>query len=588
MPGVTAMLGSPQFDRGETAIEQLKLAVQEGDLQRTGGQVLVDALQVHGVDTVFCVPGESYLAVLDALHDAEDAISVITCRHENGAAFMGEAYGKLTGKPGVTFVTRGPGACNGSIGVHTAMQDSSPMVMFVGQVPRGFRQREAFQEVDYEAMFAPLAKWTVEVDDAARLPEIVARAFSTAVSGRPGPVIVSLPEDMLTDLVETADTPAFGRIEPQPGVGDMGRLREMLQAARNPLVLVGGGGWSTQAGADLEAFAAANNLPVTASFRTQDIIDNRHPNFVGEVGINSNPKLAQRVRDTDLLIVIGARLGEITTQGYTLLSAPNPTQGLVHVYPDPEELGRVYQPDLAINAAVGPFVAAARQSQQADTKAWDEWTEAARGDYEAWIVPSAAPGPIDLGKIFHDLRVSAPADTILTSDAGNFAGWAGRYFPFHSYRTLLGATNGAMGYGMPAAVAAKVARPDATVICYAGDGGILMTGNELATAMRHNLDIVLIIANNSMYGTIRMHQERDYPGRTTATHLTNPDFVDWAKSFGASGERVETTDQFAPAFERALAADGPAVIELIVSEELLSSNMTLTQLRERVAAANAE
>ena len=556
-------------------------------MQRTGGQVLVDALQVHGVDTVFCVPGESYLAVLDALHDADDAISVITCRHENGAAFMGEAYGKLTGRPGVTFVTRGPGACNGSIGVHTAMQDSSPMVMFVGQVPRGFRQREAFQEVDYQAMFAPLAKWAVEVDDAARLPEIVARAFATAVSGRPGPVIVSLPEDMLTDMVDVADTPAFQRIEPQPADGDLARLREMLQAARQPLVLVGGGGWSAQAGADLQAFAAANNLPVTTSFRAQDIIDNRHPNFVGEVGINSNPKLAQRVRDTDLLIVVGARLGEITTQGYTLLSAPNPTQGLVHVYPDPDELGRVYQPNLAINAAVGPFVAAACQSQQADTTAWDDWTEAARADYEAWIVPGEAPGPIDLGKIFHDLRASAPPDTILTSDAGNFSGWASRYFPFHSYRTLLGPTNGAMGYGMPAAVAAKVARPDATVICYAGDGGILMTGNELATAMRHKLAIVLIIANNSMYGTIRMHQERDYPGRTTATQLTNPDFVAWATSFGASAERVETTEQFAPAFERAVAAGGPAVIELIVSEELLSSNMTLTQLRERVAAANA-
>ena len=556
-------------------------------MQRTGGQVLVDALKVHGVDTVFCVPGESYLAVLDALYDAGDAISVVTCRHENGAAFMGEAYGKLTGKPGVTFVTRGPGACNGSIGVHTALQDSSPMVMFVGQVPRGFRQREAFQEVDYQAMFAPLAKWSVEVDDAARLPEIVARAFSTAVSGRPGPVVVSLPEDMLTDLVDVADTPAFQRIEAQPADADMVRLREMLQAATKPLVLVGGGGWSAQAGADLETFAAANNLPVTASFRAQDIIDNGHPNFAGEVGINTNPKLTQRVRDSDLLIVIGARLGEITTQGYTLLSAPKPAQTLVHVYPDANELGRVYQPDLAVNAAVGPFVARARESQQTDTKAWDAWTETARRDYQDWIVPKEGPGPLNLSQIFHDLRELAPADTILTSDAGNFAGWAGRYFPFRRYRTLLGATNGAMGYGMPAAVAAKVAQPEATVICYAGDGGILMTGNELATARRHDLAIILIIANNSMYGTIRMHQERDYPGRTTATQLTNPDFVAWAQSFGATGERVETTEQFAPAFERALAADGPSVIELMVSEELLSSNMTLTELRERVAAANA-
>jgi len=393
---------------------------------------------------------------------------------------------------------------------------------------------------------------------------------------------------MLTDLVEVADTPAYRRIEPAPADGDMARLREMLQAASNPLVLVGGGGWSVEAGADLAAFAAANNLPVTASFRAMDIIDNSHPNFVGEVGINANPKLAQRVRDTDLLIVIGARLGEITTQGYTLVEVPKPAQTLVHVYPDPNELGRVYQPDLAINAAVGPFVASARQSQQADTSAWDAWTEAARRDYEDWIVPKESPGPLNLSQVFHDLRELTPADTILTSDAGNFSGWASRFFPFRRYRTLLGPTSGAMGYGMPAAVAAKVARPDATVICYAGDGGILMTGNELATALHHNLGIVLIIANNSMYGTIRMHQERHYPGRLKAIHLTNPDFVAWAKSFGAHGERVETTEQFAPAFERALAAGGPAVIELIVSEELLSSNLTLTEMRERVAAASAD
>lgn len=561
-----------------------RIFVGESDLQRTGGQVLVDALQVHGVDTVFCVPGESYLAVLDALHDADDAITVITCRHENGAAFMGEAYGKLTGKPGVTFVTRGPGACNGSIGVHTALQDSSPMVMFIGQIPRGFSGREAFQEVDYEAMFAPLAKWAVEVEDAARLPEIIARAFATAVSGRPGPVVISLPEDMLTDLVEVADTSAFHRAEAQPADADMAQLRDLLKKARTPIVMVGGGGWTAQAGADIEAFAAANNLPITASFRSMDIIDNSHPNYIGEVGIGSNPKLLQRVRESDLLIVVGARLGEITTQGYTLLSPPKTVQGLVHVYPDPVELGRVYQADLAINASVETFAAAARQSQQADTAAWNEWTATARQDYESWIVPREVPGPLNLGQIFHELRETVPADTILTTDAGNFSGWANRYFPFRRYRTLLGPTNGAMGYGMPAAIAAKVAHPEATVICYAGDGGILMTGNELATALRHNLNIILLIANNSMYGTIRMHQERDYPGRTPATQLTNPDFVAWAQSFGAHGERVETTAQFAPAFERAMAAGGPAVIELVVSGELISVNTTLAEMRERAAA----
>ena len=551
-------------------------------MKRTGGQILVQALKIHGVDTVFCVPGESYLAVIDSLSDAEDEIRVITCRHENGAAFMGEAYGKLTGNPGVTFVTRGPGACNGSIGVHTAMQDSSPMIMFVGQVPKEFRKREAFQEVDYESMFAPLAKWVVEVNDAALLPQIISEAFSRSTSGRPGPVIVSLPEDILTDEVEVNDLLKFDKVITRPDNVKITNFFNLLSKSQKPLVIVGGGGWSDHTSKELITFATKNNLPVASSFRAVDIFNNNHPNYVGEIGIGANPNLAQRVREADLLIVIGARLGEITTQGYTLISPPKPKQSLVHVYPDVKELGRVYRPDLGINSDVESFIKVVSNREALEKIVWDEWTTDARKDFKSWVEPKSVPGDLNLGKIFNSLRDLVPDDTIFTSDAGNFAGWAGRYLPFHSYRTFLGATNGAMGYGLPAAVSAKVACPDATVICYVGDGGILMTGNELATAVHHALKVIVIIANNSMYGTIRMHQEREYPGRKFATDLSNPDFVGWAQSFGVEGERVEETRQFEPALKRALKNTGPTVIEILVSQELLSTNMTLTEIRESI------
>ncbi|PPR12965.1 MAG: Acetolactate synthase isozyme 2 large subunit [Alphaproteobacteria bacterium MarineAlpha12_Bin1] len=551
-------------------------------MKRTGGQILVQALKIHGVDTVFCVPGESYLAVIDSLSDAEDEIRVITCRHENGAAFMGEAYGKLTGNPGVTFVTRGPGACNGSIGVHTAMQDSSPMIMFVGQVPKEFRKREAFQEVDYESMFAPLAKWVVEVNDAALLPQIISEAFSRSTSGRPGPVIVSLPEDILTDEVEVNDLLKFDKVITRPDNVKITNFFNLLSKSQKPLVIVGGGGWSDHTSKELITFATKNNLPVASSFRAVDIFNNNHPNYVGEIGIGANPNLAQRVREADLLIVIGARLGEITTQGYTLISPPKPKQSLVHVYPDVKELGRVYRPDLGINSDVESFIKVVSNREALEKIVWDEWTTDARKDFKSWVEPKSVPGDLNLGKIFNSLRDLVPDDTIFTSDAGNFAGWAGRYLPFHSYRTFLGATNGAMGYGLPAAVSAKVACPDATVICYVGDGGILMTGNELATAVHHDLKVIVIIANNSMYGTIRMHQEREYPGRKFATDLSNPDFVGWAQSFGVEGERVEETRQFEPALKRALKNTGPTVIEILVSQELLSTNMTLTEIRESI------
>jgi acetolactate synthase-1/2/3 large subunit len=551
---------------------------------RTGGQVLIDALLQHDVDTVFCVPGESYLAALDALYDVRDSIRVITCRHESGATYAAEAYGKLTGKPGIAFVTRGPGACNGSIGVHTALQDSSPMILFVGQVPRAFRGREAFQEVDYTAMYGPLAKWVVEVDDAARLPEITARAFATASGGRRGPVVVSLPEDMLVDEVETADVKVAGIPAPEPREEDLAAFRDILSGAKKPLVIVGGGGWAAESVSDLQAFCEANGLPVVASFRTQDIFDNDHSNFVGELGYNTNPKLAQRVKDSDLIISIGARLGETATMGYTLVKAPCPDQKLIHVYPDPSELGRVFQADLPIASDLGAFLSQARRHIQVDPANWAGWLADGRADFDAWTVPGEYPGPLNLAEAFVQMRDILPDEAILTTDAGNFAGWTSRFFRFRRYRTLLGPTNGSMGYGMPAALAAKAARPDLPVVCYAGDGGILMTGNELATAVQHDLPIVLIIANNGMYGTIRMHEEREYPGRQIATELRNPDFVAWAQAFGAQGERVTATAEFAPALERALAAGRPAVIELMVDQELISSNITLSALRERVAA----
>ncbi len=552
---------------------------------RTGGQVLVDTLVLHGVDTVFCVPGESYLAALDALYDVRDSVRVITCRHENGAAYAAEAYGKLTGKPGIAFVTRGPGACNASIGVHTALQDSSPMILFVGQVPREFRRREAFQEIDFEAMFAPVAKWAVEVDDAARMPEITARAFAVAAGGRPGPVVVSLPEDMLTDEVDVPDARVASHPNPEPSDDDIAQVRELLSNAERPLAIFGGGGWSPEICAEFEAFCEANGLPAVSSFRVMDILDNDHPNFVGELGYNTNPKLAQRVRDADVLLVVGARLGETTSQAYTIVKAPRPDQTMIHVYPDHTELGRVFQSDLPIAAGIGAFVAKARRHVQTDPDRWKAWREEARADFEAWTVPTNVPGPLNLAELFAQLRSILPDDAIVTSDAGNFAGWLSRFFRFRTFRTQLGAANGSMGYGMPAAIAAKTARPDSPVICYAGDGGILMTGNELATAVQFDLPIVLIIANNGMYGTIRMHEEREYPGREIATHLQNPDFVAWAEAFGAQGERVTMTEEFAPAMERALAAGRPAVIELIVDQELIASNFTLTELRERVRNA---
>ena len=546
---------------------------------RTGGRIVADALRIHGVDTVFCVPGESFLPVIDALYDQRDAIQLVVCRQEGGAAFMAEAYGKLTGEPGVCFVTRGPGATNASIGVHTAFQDSTPMILFIGQVSTEVSEREAWQELDYRRMFGQMSKWVAQIDQAERIPEMVGRAFQVAVSGRPGPVVVALPEDMLGASVAVADGGRHRRVQAHPGREDLERLGSQLGVARRPLMILGGGGWSAEACADLQAFVETFDLPVGCSFRRQDLLDNRHPNYVGDVALGINPKLAQRVRDADLVLAVGTRLGGITTSDYSLLAVPRPHQRLVHVHADSEELGRIYQADLMINAGVREFAAAAR-ALMAPHVAWGDWTKAARADYLAWQRHAPMPGPVDLGEVMALLRETLPADSILTNGAGNYAIWLHRFYQYRGFRTQLAPTSGAMGYGTPAAVAAKLVYPQRTVVCFAGDGCFLMNGQELATAVQYQLAVIFIVVNNGMYGTIRMHQEREFPGRVHGTALVNPDFVALAKAYGAHGELLERTADFAPAFERARAAGRPALLELRIDPEAISPRTTLTELRQ--------
>jgi acetolactate synthase-1/2/3 large subunit len=551
----------------------------ESPATRTGGQILVDALRVHGVDTAFCVPGESYLAALDALHDHREHIRLIVCRQEGGAANMAEAYGKLTGRPGICFVTRGPGATNASIGLHTAMQDSTPLILFIGQVARDTVEREAFQEVDYRRMFGSMVKWVASIDDAARIPELVSRAFQTAVSGRPGPVVLALPEDMLTSTAAVADAGPYRRVAAHPGAADMAELRAMLAAAQRPFVILGGNGWTREACADVQAFVAANDLPVGASFRRQDLLDNRDPHYAGDVAIGINPALQTRVRNADLLLVIGARLGEMTTGGYTLLDIPRPKQKLIHVHAGADELGRVYQADLPINAGMPEFAAAARALEPVRPRPWAEWTLGARADYEKWQEPTTMPGAVNLATIVIGLRDRLPPETIVTNDAGNFAIWVHRFYRYTGLRTQLGPTSGAMGYGVPSAIAAKLVHPDRPVIGFCGDGGFMMTGQELATAMQYGIAAVFVVVNNGMYGTIRMHQEREYPGRLSGTQLTNPDFAALARAYGAHGETVERTEDFAPALDRALASGKPALIEVRIEPDAITPRTTLSGIR---------
>ncbi|MFL5430078.1 MAG: thiamine pyrophosphate-binding protein [Myxococcales bacterium] len=547
----------------------------------TGGEILARSLVVQGADHVFCVPGESHLALLDGLYDEREKVRLIVCRHEAGAANMADAYGKLTGRPGIALVTRGPGATHASVGIHTAFQDSTPVVLLIGQARRDFLDREAFQEIDFRRMFGEFSKWVAQIDDARRIPEYVSHAFHTAMSGRPGPVVLALPEDMLEEQAVAKTVPPAQRIAASPSQEQMARLRAILAGARRPIVLVGGSGWTAQACDDLRRFAEAWQLPVTCAFRFQDTFDNGHPLYAGDVGIGINPKLAQRIRDADVALVFGARLGEITTSGYSLFEVPVPRQRLVHAHCGAEELGRVYAAELPVNSGMVELAAALARLQPETSPVWASESAAARAEYLAWTTPVPIPGPVQLAEIVRSLRDRLPPDAIVANGAGNYTSWVHRFHQYRRFKTQLGPTSGAMGYGVPAAIAAKSLHPDRIVIAFAGDGCFLMTGQELATAVRHRLAIVVIVVNNSQYGTIRMHQERHYPGRVHGTALVNPDFAAYARAFGAHGELVQATAEFAPAFDRALAAGGPALIEIRIPEDAITPSTTLAAIRAR-------
>jgi acetolactate synthase-1/2/3 large subunit len=553
--------------------------------QRAGGRLLVEQLVLQGVDRAFTVPGESFLAALDGFYDVRDRLKLVVCRHEAAAANMAEAYGKLTHKAGVAFVTRGPGATHASIGVHTAFQDSTPMVLFVGDVGSRFRHREAFQEVDFAAMFAPLAKWAVRIDEVHRIPEFVARAFQVATSGRRGPVVVALPEDMLVEMSNAADAKPHVPAQPHPGAGELLELQRLLASAKRPMVILGGTGWTRAACDQMRRFVEANDLPCGCAFRFQDLFDNRNAHYVGDVGIGINPVLAERVRMADVLLVVGARLGEMTTSGYTLLEAPVPRQKLVHVHPSPEEIGRVYQPELGIVSAMAPFAEAVASLTPAENPPWKGAAAEARADFEAWTARREIPGRVQMWEVVDWLNKHMPEDTIYCNGAGNFATWLHRFHRYTGFRTQVAPTSGAMGYGVPAAIAAKLVHPERKVVCFAGDGDFLMSGQELATAVQYEAPIVVLVINNGMYGTIRMHQEKHYPGRVIGTQLANPHFAAFARSFGAVGEIVEDTAQFAPAMERCLASNKPAVIDIRIDPQAITPNTTLDKIRAGAAAA---
>jgi acetolactate synthase-1/2/3 large subunit len=551
------------------------------DNLRSAAEVLVDQLRIHGVRQVFCVPGESYLAVLDAFHDSDLAVTV--CRQEGGAAIMAEAVGKVTGQPGVCFVTRGPGATNAAHGIHIARQDSSPLVMFVGQVARDTREREAFQELDYRAVFGSMTKWATEIDDPARVPEIVSRAFYTAANGRPGPVVVAIPEDMLVERIAVADALPFTPVETSPGPAEMQKFAELLGAARAPIVLLGGSRWSQDACDRLANFVEKYALPVCTTFRRGHLFDQTHPCYAGDLGIGPNPKLLERIKSSDLVIVIGGRLGELPSQHYTLFEIPRPQVPFVHVHPGAEELGRVYSPQLAINATPTAFTAALETFKFARAPAGE--AKAARADYLAWTdKPTEQPGKVNFGAVMVWLRDNLAPDAILCNGAGNYAAWIHRFFRFRRFGQHVAPASGSMGYGVPAAVAMKRLYPERQVICVAGDGDFLMNGQEFATAVQYNLPFTTIIFDNGMYGTIRMHQERDYPGRISATDLRNPDFAAYARTFGGFGILVERTEDFPQAFREAEASGKPAIVRLAIDPESITPGMTLAKIRAKALA----
>ena len=551
------------------------------DNLRSAAEVLVDQLRIHGVRHVFCVPGESYLAVLDAFHDSDLAVTV--CRQEGGAAIMAEALGKVTGQPGVCFVTRGPGATNAAHGIHIARQDSSPLVMFVGQVGRDTREREAFQELDYRAVFGSMTKWTTEIDDPARVPEIVSRAFHTAANGRPGPVVVAIPEDMLVERIAVADAPPFTAIETSPGALEMQKFAELLGAARAPMVVLGGSRWSQQACDRLARFVEKYALPVCTTFRRGHLFDQTHPCYAGDLGIGPNPKLLERIKSSDLVIAIGGRLGELPSQHYTLFDIPRPQMPFVHVHPGAEELGRVYSPSLAINATPAAFTAVLERLTFARAPAGE--AKAANADYRAWTEkPTEQPGGVNFGAVMIWLRENLTPDAVICNGAGNYAAWIHRFFRFRRFGQQVAPVSGSMGYGVPAAVAMKRLHPERQVVCIAGDGDFLMNGQEFATAVQYNLPFTTIVFDNGMYGTIRMHQEREYPGRISATELRNPDFQAYARAFGGFGISVERTEDFPAAFQQAEASGKPAIVRLVIDPESITPGTTLAKIRAKALA----
>lgn len=551
-------------------------------VDRHGGKILIDQLCLHGCERVFLVPGESFLAALDGLY-ATPTIQTVVCRQEGGAAMMAEAYGKLTGRPGVCLVSRGPGAANCAAGVHVAAQDSTPLLMLIGQVPTTVTGREAFQEVDLQQMFTPLAKWVAQVSDVRRLPEYLSQAYHQATAGRPGPVVLLLPEDVLAARAVAVDALPYRAVQAACSAEQAAAAARILGSAQRPLVLVGGPGWDQQTAERLAAFAAQHDLPVAATFRCQDYLDNDHPAYVGHVGIGIDPALAARVREADVVLCIGARLGEMTTAGYTLLQVPTPRQRLIHVHPGAEELGRVYRPELAINASSASFVAALAAVTLTAPASWRAWSTAARSDLGRFQVPVATPGACRLEDVVAWLSRQLPANAIITNGAGNYTAWVHRYHRYRRYGTQLAPRCGSMGYGLPAAVAAKLQHPDRTVVCFAGDGCYLMHGQELATAVQYGANIIVVVVNNAMYGTIRMHQERRYPGRVHGTGLRNPDFAGLAESYGAFGQVVTRSQEFPAAWDRALAAARPALIELRVDPQALTpaESLSAPQAAER-------
>jgi len=545
---------------------------------RSGGRVLADALVAQGIDHVFAVPGESYLDVLEGLYLVRDRLKLVTCRFEAGAVNMAEAYGKLNGRPAVAFVTRGPGACHGSIGVHVAQQDSTPMLLFVGQIPFEETDRESFQEVDYRRMFQPLAKWVTQIDDAKRIPEIIAHAVDVATSGRPGPVVIAISEEMQKHLVDVVDIGPAAVSPPHPDPSALAKIQAMLSKAQKPLAIVGGSRWTESGRAAIRDFLVAHDIPTTAGFRRQALYDGTLSNFVGDLGVGSDPALVAKVKEADLILAIGTRLGEPVTQGYTLFEAAGGVP-IVHVYPEAAEIGRVYRPALGIVSDLNVFAHAAAKLSAPKRVSWSAWTKELRALRLAGAAVPNYEGTLNLAQCMHDLSRLMEDDAIMTCDAGNFATWPPRFMNFKDGQRFIGPTNGAMGYGVPAAIGAKIAHPDKQVICFVGDGGFLMTGQEIATAFHHGVAPIILVFNNQMYGTIRMYQERTYPFHVSGTALTNPDFSKFIEAFGGHGEVVSDTAEFAPAFRRAVESGKPALIELRMNPDQITSRTTISAMR---------